>query len=412
MKRIKILIVSSSHYSYFSLGGAFISLRNLVDGLKEDKRFLIRILSRESKEMKQGNLTISPFNSFMTHIYDKIRKVLRIFGLNFYIHFLQILKEIKGFKPHIIIAQLETAFATITCAKIKHIPVIHIIRDCYNFCPVYANIESYGKGCKGLRDKKTCYKCIENWRTLRTLISNKVRGKERSLKYSILTIFYKLKYYINRVNYYLSDKSTINIVASPIMKRFLSLGMNPEKIRVLIINPIRRRNLPSLKKGNKILFTIVPGIIKGGHFILRLSKIISGLNINAIGIETDNKNIICLDTVPNKDLDILYRNASITLVPSFWVEAFGRVVIESLVNGTPVITSPNVGANDYFIGKDYVKSVPLKLELWKDAIMEMIKDPPVINNKDIEDIYRKFSINSSKRDFIKLIMDVLKNEYI
>ena len=412
MKRIKILIVSGSHYSYFSLGGAFISLRNLVNGVKKDKRFLIRILSRESREIKKGNLIISPFNSFMTHIYDKGKKFLRVFGLNFYIHFLQILKEINRFKPHIIITQLETAFVTIICAKIKHIPVIHIIRDCYNFCPVYANIKSYGKGCNGLKDRKICYKCIENWRTLRVLINNEDIGIERSLKYSILTIFYKIKYYINRINYWISDKSTINVVSSPKIKDFLSLGMDSRKIKIMIINQIRRKSLPDLKKHTKKLFTVVPGIIKGGHFILRLSKIIPELNIIAIGIKSENRNIICLDTVPHNVMDLLYRHSDITLVPSFWVESFGRVVIESLVNRTPVITSPNVGANDYFIGKDYVKSVPLKLGLWRDAIMEMIKNPPVINNKDIEDIYRKFSVNSSKKDFIKLIMDILKNEYI
>lgn len=386
-------------------------MRNIVKGLRKDKRFIIKVLSRESKEVKQENLTITPFNSLIVNIYDKTKKILKIFGLNFHIHFFQILSVINKFKPNIIITEFDCSFSSIICAKIKHVPVIHIVRGCYKFCPTYANITSYRTGCEGLKNRKICYKCIENWRTLKFLVTNDPII-EQGLKSLIHTVFYKFEYFIVRFHYWISSKSTISVVASSLMKKFLSSKIDPEKIKIMNITPIRRRRYPKLKKSDKenTLLTIVLGIYKGSSFILRLSKIIPKLNINAVGMKTNygNKNVICLNKVPNKDIDMLYQESVMTLVPSIQPDTFGRVVIESLVNKTPVITSPNVGASDYFIGRDYVKCVPLKTGLWMEAIKEMIKNPPVISNRDIEDIYNQFSINKSKKDFIKLIIDILK----
>ena len=98
----------------------------------------------------------------------------------------------------------------------------------------------------------------------------------------------------------------------------------------------------------------------------------------------------------------------ITLVPTFCTEAFGRVIPESLVNRTPVISSPQCGANQFFKGiNDAVRVVPLKLDLWMKAIEDIIVNPPIINNKFINHIYRQFSLEKSKEDFIEVIKEVL-----
>ncbi|KKM89483.1 hypothetical protein LCGC14_1248240 [marine sediment metagenome] len=48
--------------------------------------------------------------------------------------------------------------------------------------------------------------------------------------------------------------------------------------------------------------------------------------------------VINFGPVTSDVLDRLYQSSKITSVPSFFTEAFGRVIIESIVNGTPVIT--------------------------------------------------------------------------
>lgn len=84
-----------------------------------------------------------------------------------------------------------------------------------------------------------------------------------------------------------------------------------------------------------------------------------------------------LDDIPNVefvregDIREIYRRTKVLLVPSQWEEAFGRVVIEAMHNGIPVIAS-NVGGLPEACGdagmlvEDY-KSV----EAWADCLDEM-----------------------------------------
>ena len=73
-----------------------------------------------------------------------------------------------------------------------------------------------------------------------------------------------------------------------------------------------------------------------------------------------------------------------------------------------MISSPNCGANYFFKNKDYLKVIPLKINLWIHTIREIIKHPPIISNTDVEDIYNKFSIMKSREDFETVINSILK----
>jgi len=95
------------------------------------------------------------------------------------------------------------------------------------------------------------------------------------------------------------------------------------------------------------------------------------------------------------------------LVPTFCTEAFGRVIIESISNNTPVITSPNCGANSFFKNKDYLAVVPLKISLWINQINEFIENPPEITISDKNFLYKQFSLSKSKRDFSDLIKSMI-----
>ena len=96
----------------------------------------------------------------------------------------------------------------------------------------------------------------------------------------------------------------------------------------------------------------------------------------------------------------MYKESIVTLVPSFINEAFGRIIIESLLNGTQVITSPNCGASSFFENKKFLQQQPLKLNLWIQAITDVINEPYKITEEDSISIYEKFSTEKSKTDFI------------
>ena len=301
----------------------------------------------------------------------------------------------------------------------KHL--INIIRDPHLICPKYVNIIDYGEACKGLKNKKTCFDCINYWRTLRVIIGNRRNGWQYSIKASFASIGYKLRYNICKFNLFLFNKATVNLVATELMKSFLSTQINPEKLKIVNITPIKEIEFKDniIKKKKQLLF-IIPryeASHKGLDFILRLSNNLpEGYTIVVVGsllgkekIKEAESKIINIGPVTGNKINELYQNSEITLVPSFLTEAFGRVIIESISNGTPVISSPNCGANAYFKNKSFLKIIPINVQLWKNAIEKMIDEPYQIPKNEILSIRKQFSIEKCVSDFQILIQSILNS---
>jgi len=428
--KLKILIISD-YFGKNVPGGAHKSLRIIVDGLLRHKILSIKILAREVEKTKKKNLTILPLNSIISLIQNKAKKIIRPFGADYFLYTLQIFKEIIKFKPNIIITQRDVAFPTILCAKIKKIPVIHIIRDTINLCPKHIDIIKYGKSCLGLKSKKVCYNCIDHWRLLRVLMGDKPKGWENSINSAIYNIFYRFRYYLIRFNLKLINQATINVFASPLLKDILLQNVNSEKIKIINITPIEKKNTEILDFEiynnelssqieairNPLLF-ITPkfkGYQKGENFVIELAKrlpqsfkiFIVGKKLN---LEKKNNKILNLDQISLNLLNFIYKKAKITLVPSFQTETFGRVIIESFINKTPVISSPNCGANYFFKEKKYLKIVPIKFNLWVKEIKNVIENYPTIEDEDVNKIYQQFSVNKSQNDFINLILNLIRKK--
>ncbi len=395
---IKILTLTF-YYNKNSTGGAATSFLNIVDGLN-----------------KHGNFQIQ--NVFF-RLNKNLGKLLNATGIGFNIFIPKIIKKIRDFKPHLIITQKAIALPSIISANIMNVPVINIIRDTTMTCPKYINIIDYGKSCSGLKKKKICFNCINYWRSLRVLIAGKSKEREFSLKTSFLTVFYKMKYIFTRLNFLIMNYATINIVASNLLKSILSTKINPKKIRVANITPIKRIIVPtSVEKKNWILFLIpiYEESHKGLEFVLRLAEfipanykfVIVGRKIILEDLSDIKSKVINLGYVIGEKLDRLFQESKITIIPTFCTEAFGRVIIESLINKTPVITSPNCGANQYFEDKKFLKIVPLKLPLWVKTIRKIINNPPKINEHDVTQIYHQFSMERSIKDLLNVIRS-LKN---
>jgi len=334
---VRILIVSS-HYKKKSPGGASQSIINIFEVLKEISHFNIKFLHPSLGKFK--NFLLPP-------------------DISSYFFIPKILREIKKFKPHIIITQRDIGKAAIISGRIKKIPVINIIRDTSLICPKYLDIVDYGNSCPGLKSKDICYSCINYWRTLRVLLGNRPKGWQNSLKSTYSTLGYKILYFICRMQLYVFNKASINLVASNLMKSILSNNLRSEKIKVLNITPIEKKEIPSsINKKNQLLYLIpsYDASHKGLNFVFNLSKYIpNNYRIIIVGkILAPNKirefqsKIINYGFTTGKQLDYLFQSSKITIVPTFCTEAFGRIIIESIINKTPVISSPNCGANSFF----------------------------------------------------------------
>ncbi|MFD3620626.1 glycosyltransferase family 4 protein [Streptomyces sp. NPDC058676] len=88
---------------------------------------------------------------------------------------------------------------------------------------------------------------------------------------------------------------------------------------------------------------------------------------------------------PFTDMREVYANTRLLLVPSVWEEAFGRVVVEAMINGIPVLVSDR-GALPWLVG-DAGTVVPSdSVEAWQKAL-EAYDDPAVyeaVSRKGVE----------------------------
>jgi len=396
---IRILFISA-RYTFNSPGGSAKSFLNIYNGIKNKNGFEIQLLNYGLN--RRSSIKIFDFFSFLPY------------ALN-----VKFLYKIKKFKPDLIISQGIISYPAIIAARIYKVPIINIIRDISTICPKRLDIIKYGETCKGLESKKVCYDCINLWRTLCVLIGEKPKNWPESNKGMFSSIFYKLRYFICKLNLYLINKSTMTVVASELMKSILKQNINEEKIKVLNITPIHKiKSTTLIKKSNKIVFLIsrFGAAYKGLDFVLTLAKVIPNeFKIVIAGEELSPKmfkglesKIINYGYVKEDKLYSLYQEAKLTLVPTFCTEAFGRVIIESIINKTPVIASPSCGANYYFRGKAFVKILPLNLNSWLIAIKDMINNPVEITVEDVKEVYRRFSLENSLTEIIHLIKNILK----
>lgn len=373
-------------------GGASKSITNIVNSLRDIENIQIKALTQRFRN-----------------------KLLKALDLDAYLLILKIIRSVSKFRPDIIITQDRIAFPTILISKIMKIPVIHIIRSPTDFCPKYVDVVKDRQACSGISNRKQCFKCINNWRTLRILIGNRIKGTEYSIRTSLVNVFYKIRYFICLFNLYLINKANINLVASRLMKGFFSNKVGLDKIKVVNITPIRKYEEKITLKKKQLMFirTHYDASHKGLDFILELSKFIpEDYHILIVGGCKDDwkgerPKIINLEFISSKMvLNKMFGESVITLVPSLFLEAFGRIIPESLTNKTPVISSPNCGANQFFEHKDFLKVIPLEVNLWIETIEEIIRNPPVITDNDIAQIYEQFSLEKSKEDFIKIMEEI------
>lgn len=397
---MKILIISGflessvkKGVSKGSIQGVSRSIMNIIECLKDIKNLEIKVISQ--KYRNKGLISLS---------------------IDSYMLIPRIIITISKFKPDLIITQAHAAFPSIIISKIMKIPIIQLVRATSDFCPKFVNVIGYGKACSGIESRKKCFECINKWRTLRILIGNRNKGTEHSIRTSLVNILYKLRYFICSFSIYLMNKTNIVLVSSNIIKLFFSYKINQDKIKIINITPIKKYiNKPTEKKKQLIFIrTYYEASHKGLDFVLRLSKVIpDDYKIKIVGGCKENWKGEELDNIKNYEfissklkLNKMYAESIATLVPTFCTEAFGRIIPESLSNKTPVISSPQCGANQFFKDKEFLKIVPLKIKLWKETINNIIQNPPSITNNDIINFYKQVSLEKSKKDFIKIIKKI------
>ena len=115
-----------------------------------------------------------------------------------------------------------------------------------------------------------------------------------------------------------------------------------------------------------------------------------------------HKNFKVLDWIQHKSILNYYSNASISVVPSKWLEPFGRTAMESAAHGCATITSKNGGLPETFYNDLFLSKLTVD-ELF-NKISGLIRNPikmKKIQRKNFTNVRHKLDFKVKKIDDLK-----------
>jgi glycosyltransferase involved in cell wall biosynthesis len=421
---LRILFIDQN-FDATNIGGAFKSNYAIINELIKNPDYTISILASKASYRERENFISKSIYPILRTPSKKINKLIKYFRINQFFSIFSIFREIKQFKPDVIVVQRELTFSAVFVGFLKKVPVINIIRDGMEFCP--KDIDTRGfKNCSNLLKRNECWKCINRWRTMRILLDDKPIGFNKTSLSSFYTIYYKIRFFIIKIYMVLLRYTYVNIVASPLMKELVEKRLKRNRILIKKITPIDNSKIQKLSNkikrefldkiensNNKILFVIPRNESgsKGYPFVKRLLiafpkhflLIVVGTIIEEL---KTYENVINIGKIPTDNLYYLYKKADLTIVPSIYTEAFGRVVLESIINKTPVLTSPQTGANYLFKDKEYVKVLPLNNSIWNKEIRRILENPILIPDKDVKFFENMFSPQECAKEIVNILENI------
>lgn len=137
---------------------------------------------------------------------------------------------------------------------------------------------------------------------------------------------------------------------------------------------------------NPSITVINPSAIKGFPIITELARRFPDLQFAAvITWATTSKELEELKSIKNikvmdavDDVNIIYQQTKVFLMPSLWGESFGQVVVEAMLRGIPVIASNVGGLPEAKQGLDYILPVnPIQKYIEQTNLVENFLIPVV-----------------------------------
>lgn len=350
MELRKILYISGSYYP--APGGSEQTMHSLMKHLSQ-RGYACQVLTR--KEYKQKSID-----------YIDGVAVTRIASEDLERDFN---KELIRSKPDVIMTQLTWSDRVIELANISKIPVIHFVRS------VGGNLD--------LSDKSP-YRVeiiISNSEVTQRFIKE-TWGRESVIIYPIIDPEqFQAKTFKAR---YITIINPLKVKGGDIFKEIAKSLPNKEFLAVKGWTHLKDKEGENwdMKKMQEMAdaFKDLPHIPEEVDF-------------------SDQKNIKVVG--PFENMKAIYGQTKILVVPSLWEETFGRVVVEAMLNGIPVIAS-NKGNLSHTVGEGGIIIQEV------ENINSWIKSIKFLNNSANYRIYQKKAKKSAQRFNPELEVDKIQ----
>jgi glycosyltransferase involved in cell wall biosynthesis len=134
---------------------------------------------------------------------------------------------------------------------------------------------------------------------------------------------------------------------------------------------------------------INPSLVKGLPIFLDLARALPEVSFAAVPTwGTSAADRSALEALPNvtllaarEDVDSIYAQTRVLLVPSLWDEGFGMVAVEAMLRGIPVLASNTGGLPEAKLGVDYV--LPVRpIEGYGEMRFDQVLAEPIIPPQD------------------------------
>ena len=147
-------------------------------------------------------------------------------------------------------------------------------------------------------------------------------------------------------------------------------------------------DLSCYDEGYVLLMNACP--IKGLPIFLGLARALPHVKFAALGgYGTTTSNVTELTSLPNvtlleneKNLDDIFRQTRVLLMPTLWLEGFGMAVVDAMLRGIPVLASNYGGLMEAKLGTDYLLPVN-PIESFADQFDENRLPLPLVPEQDV-----------------------------
>lgn len=251
----------------------------------------------------------------------------------------QVQQKLLEFQPDVV--QVQNLYPLISPAILRTIKKagIPLVMRCPNyrlFCPNGLHLDTKGK---------VCEKCLTTGRELHCVLKNCENSRLKSTGYA-------LRNFTARKLWGILKQADMYIVQSEFQRRkFIQNGIPAHKLAVVPgLTPQIEEN--TYKLGESVSFvgrvSAEKGIdefVEAARLNPEISFVVAGSvdkNLESLPKESP-PNVQWLGFVKGRDLDELYRNSRIIVVPGKWYEGFPNVITRAMQHAKPVITS-NLGA--------------------------------------------------------------------